>query len=91
MPDTFCGPIRLTNTHSVGIAHHAAVQWMIGHYAREFADDHLWALPVVAETYDGVLNDINGQHVVRGGRAGSYPKCRLGVPFRKAMLAAAPA
>ena len=36
---------------------------MIGHYAREFADEHIWAMPVVAETYDGVLNDINGQHV----------------------------
>ena len=59
----FCGPICLTNTHSVGIAHHAAVKWMIGHYAREFADGHVWAMPVVAETYDGVLNDINGQHV----------------------------
>jgi D-aminopeptidase len=59
----FCGPICLTNTHSVGIAHHAAVKWMIGHHAREFADDHVWAMPVVAETYDGVLNDINAQHV----------------------------
>jgi D-aminopeptidase len=59
----FCGPICLTNTHSVGIVHHASVKWMIGHYAREFAEDHVWAMPVVAETYDGVLNDINGQHV----------------------------
>jgi D-aminopeptidase len=59
----FCSPICLTNTHSVGIAHHATVKWMIGHYAREFAEDHVWAMPVVAETYDGVLNDINGQHV----------------------------
>jgi len=59
----FCGPICLTNTHSLGIAHHAVVRWMIGHYAREFASDHVWAMPVVAETYDGVLNDINAQHV----------------------------
>lgn len=59
----FLGPICITNTHSVGITHHAAVKWMIRHYETEFASQHLWAMPVVAETYDGVLNDINGQHV----------------------------
>jgi D-aminopeptidase len=59
----FLGPICITNTHSVGIAHHATVKWMIGQYRSAFADEHLWAMPVVAETYDGVLNDINGQHV----------------------------
>ncbi|MBB6182238.1 D-aminopeptidase [Rhizobium flavum] len=59
----FLGPICITNTHSVGIAHHAAVKWMINHYEATFADQHLWAMPVVAETYDGVLNDINGQHL----------------------------
>ena len=58
----FYGPICLTNTHSVGVVHHAATRWMIDTYP-EFADEHVWALPVVAETYDGVLNDINGQHV----------------------------
>jgi D-aminopeptidase len=58
----FLGPICLTNTHSVGIAHHAATRWMIEQYP-EFIDGHAWALPVVAETYDGLLNDINGQHV----------------------------
>ena len=45
----FFGPICLTNTHSVGIAHHAAVRWMIAHYP-EFIDEHAWAMPVVAET-----------------------------------------
>ncbi|MEM7293197.1 MAG: P1 family peptidase [Pseudomonadota bacterium] len=59
----FLGPICITNTHSVGIVHHAAVQWMIERYSAKFADDHLWAMPVVAETYDGSLNDINGLHV----------------------------
>jgi D-aminopeptidase len=59
----FCGPILITNTHSVGIVHHAAVRWMIRRHRRDFDDLHLWALPVVAETYDGVLSDINGQHV----------------------------
>lgn len=59
----FVGPICLTNTHSVGIVHHAAVKWMIDTYADLWSQSHLWAMPVVAETYDGVLNDINGQHI----------------------------
>ena len=59
----FVGPVCITNTHSVGMVHHAATRWMLDHYAEAFRDEHLWAMPVVAETYDGVLNDINGQHV----------------------------
>jgi D-aminopeptidase len=59
----FNGPICITNTHSVGIVHHAAVRWMLRRFRHQFEREHLWAMPVVAETYDGVLNDINGQHV----------------------------
>lgn len=59
----FVGPICITNTHSVGIVHHAATRWMIRTYADAWQAEHLWAMPVVAETYDGLLNDINGQHV----------------------------
>jgi D-aminopeptidase len=59
----FCGPVLITNTHSVGIVHHAAVGWMIERYRAQFEAAHLWAMPVVAETYDGVLSDINGRHV----------------------------
>lgn len=59
----FVGPICITNTHSVGMVHHGATRWMIDTYADYFRDEHAWAMPVVAETYDGVLNDINGQHV----------------------------
>lgn len=60
----FLGPVLITNTHSVGIAHHAAIKWMISRYPAIYdgAED-LWIMPVVAETYDGVLNDINGQHL----------------------------
>jgi D-aminopeptidase len=57
------GPIAITNTNSVGIVHHAVVRWIIDTYADCWHDRHLWAMPVVAETYDGMLNDINGQHV----------------------------
>jgi D-aminopeptidase len=59
----FHGPVCLTNTHSVGIVHHAAVGWMIEAYPAELRDAHGWAMPVVAETYDGMTNDINGRHI----------------------------
>lgn len=59
----FLGPILITNTHGVGAAHLGATRWMIGHYSDYFAKEHAWAMPVVAETYDGVLNDINALHV----------------------------
>lgn len=59
----FLGPICITNTHSVGMVHHAATGWMIDTYDSHFKDDHGWAMPVVAETYDGPANDICGRHV----------------------------
>ncbi len=57
------GPIMITNSHSVGAAHEGATRWMIEHYADTWSNNHLWAMPVVSETYDGLLNDINGCHV----------------------------
>ena len=45
------------------MVHHAATRWMLDTYEEAFREEHLWAMPVVTETYDGVLNDINGQHV----------------------------
>lgn len=59
----FLGPVLITNTHGVGAAHLGATRWMIEHYADYFTNHHAWAMPVVAETYDGVLNDINALHV----------------------------
>jgi D-aminopeptidase len=53
-------PILITNTHSVGAAHEGAIRWLV---ARHPSLARLWALPVVAETWDGYLNDINGLHV----------------------------
>ena len=55
----FVGPVCITNTHGVGAVHEGAVRWMIQHYDTYFRNEHAWAMPVVAETYDGVLNDIN--------------------------------
>jgi len=59
----FFGPVCITNTHSVGMVHHAAVRWTIKQYASAWSGSHIWAMPVVAETYDGRHNDINGLHV----------------------------
>ena len=60
------GPVMLTNTHSVGVVRDAVVAWMYeeSRYDPIFGDV-FWSLPVVAETYDGRLNDINGFHVKR--------------------------
>jgi len=56
------GPVMITNTHSVGVVRDAVIDWRIHHGAPE-ADGYWWSLPVVAETYDGFLNDVNGFHV----------------------------
>jgi L-aminopeptidase/D-esterase-like protein len=60
------GPVMITNTHSVGVVRDAVIEWQ---YRNNIFDplpgepDIFWALPVVAETYDGDLNDINGFHI----------------------------
>jgi D-aminopeptidase len=59
----FTGPICITNSHSVGMTHHATVGWMIEQYKSIFQDDHAWAMPIIAETYDGLCNDICGRHI----------------------------
>src|ERR1051326_101874 len=56
------GPIIITNTHSVGVARDAVIAWRIKHGAAD-TTGYWWSLPVVAETWDGWLNDINGFHV----------------------------
>ena len=56
------GPVMITNTHSVGIVRDAVIQWTVSH-RHLGADEDWWSLPVVAETWDGWLNDINGFHV----------------------------
>ena len=56
------GPIIITNTHSVGVARDAVIAWRVKHGAADNTG-YWWSLPVVAETWDGWLNDINGFHV----------------------------
>ena len=61
----FTGPVTITNTCSLGLAHHGTVRWL----ARRFPDvigEGVWPLPVVGETYDGWLNDIAGLHLDEG-------------------------
>lgn len=54
------GAVMITNTHSVGAVHEATIAW-----AQENLDSRDWSLPLVAETWDGFLNDVNGFHVRR--------------------------
>jgi D-aminopeptidase len=76
------GPIFITNTHSVGTVRDAAIQWAVERKKMQ----QPWALPVVAETYDGGLNDINGFHVKKehvhaaldGARTGPVPEGNVG-------------
>lgn len=57
-------PVLITNTGNVGTVRDAAWKWMDDNkYYTPFYKDHWYAYPVVAETYDGMFNDINGQHV----------------------------
>jgi len=79
------GPVMITNTHSVGIVRDAVIQWRIKSGPPD-ASGYWWSLPVVAETYDGGLNDINGFHVkerhafeaLDGARGGAVPEGNVG-------------
>ena len=54
------GPIMITNTHAVGTVHRGVIEWVKQNFPEAALE---WLLPVVAETWDGYLNDINGPHV----------------------------
>src|SRR5579862_7015416 len=56
------GPVMITNTHSVGVVRDAVIAWKVNHGGPDM-EGYFWSLPVVAETWDGWLNDINGFHV----------------------------
>jgi L-aminopeptidase/D-esterase-like protein len=75
------GPVLITNTHQVGVVRDAAISWM-----RRQGNRSLYLLPIVAETYDGLLNDIDGGHVkpahvfeaLDGARGGSIAEGSVG-------------
>jgi D-aminopeptidase len=56
------GPVMITNTHSVGVVRDAVIEWRVKHGGPD-QEGYWWSLPVVAETWDGYLNDTNGFHV----------------------------
>ena len=75
------GPVLITNTHSVGVVRDAVIDWMV-----RTKRARLWALPVVAETFDGLLNDDKGFHVkpehafaaLDGARSGAVAEGNVG-------------
>jgi L-aminopeptidase/D-esterase-like protein len=77
------GPVMITNTHSVGVVRDAVIEWAV-RQGRLLHDE--WSLPVVAETWDGGLNDINGFHVTKAdawaaldsARGGPVPEGNVG-------------
>jgi D-aminopeptidase len=56
------GPVMITNTHSVGVVRDATIKWRVARGSAD-PDGYWWSLPVVGETWDGWLNDVNGFHV----------------------------
>ncbi len=76
------GPIAITNTHSVGVVRDAIIAWQ----RSNGTGFQPWSLPVVAETYDGSLNDINGFHVkaehllgaIQSASSGPVPEGNVG-------------
>ena len=72
-------PILITTTGSVGTVRDATWQWMDQHhYYSAFGNNYWYAYPVVAETYDGILNDINGQHVKKENVFAAFDSARTG-------------
>jgi D-aminopeptidase len=71
------GPVMITNTHSVGVVRDAVIAWQLQHGTPAPTDDW-WSLPVVAETWDGYLNDINGFHVQASDAAAAMDSARAG-------------
>ncbi len=81
------GPVLITNTHSVGVARDTLIDWIRKQQMENQEKPATWwCLPVVAETYDGFLNDINGFHVrsehvrfaLDNARGGPVPEGNVG-------------
>ncbi len=71
-------PIVISNTHAIGACHQGVVEWVLAHNPDARS---MWVLPVVAETFDGYLNDINGRHVTAGHVVSGIEAARSG-PFK---------
>ena len=73
------GPVMITNTHSVGAVHEGTIAWRVAQAGPD-PTGYWWSNPVVAETWDGELNDINGFHV-RPAHAGQALSSAKPGPF----------
>ena len=71
------GPVMITNTHSVGAVHQGVIKWRVEKAAAD-STGYWWSLPVVAETWDGHLNDINGFHVTEKHAARALQAAKTG-------------
>ena len=80
-------PVAITNTHSVGVVRDELVA-VVGRAGATRRPSH-WSLPVVGETYDGLLNDINGFHV-RASTSGRPSRPRAADPSPRAASVAGP-
>ena len=86
------GAVFITNTHSVGVVRDASIAWQVEHKrkpATNSSANDFWSLPVVAETWDGRLNDINGFHVKPEHVFQAMDSRSVWTTLRKAMSAAA--
>ena len=73
----FIGPVCITNTHNVSASSTMPRPDGSSRPTGElWGEEHLWAMPIVAETYDGLLNDINGQHVREADARARSSECR---------------
>jgi L-aminopeptidase/D-esterase-like protein len=72
------GPVLITNTHSVGTVRDAFIKWQVARARKVGAGADEWSLPVVAETWDGFLNDINGFHVTEADTAAALDNAKSG-------------
>jgi D-aminopeptidase len=80
------GPLAITNTHSVGVVRDSVIKWQVSEAGKGHRTMPLWSLPIVAETWDGFLNDINGFHVkeehvfaaLNGAKSGAVPEGAVG-------------
>jgi L-aminopeptidase/D-esterase-like protein len=73
-------PVMITNTHSVGVVRDAVVEWAVNSSEGDQSSGKFnWFLPVVAETYDGGLNDINGFHVKKEHTFAALDSAQTGI------------
>jgi D-aminopeptidase len=72
------GPVMITNTHSVGTVRDAFIKWQVARAQKVGTGSNDWSLPVVAETWDGFLNDINGFHVTEADTNAALESAKSG-------------